>query len=161
MSDQDATRFTPLCVMLLRAPDDGVLLGEKLTGFGTGRVVAPGGHLEPGETAYQAAVRETFEETGLVVASAQWCADLTFAFPSCPQWDQRLEVFTTSDFTGDLTPSSELAPWWCPVDKIPLHRMWDDDRYWLARVLDGERLRGHFVYDAANAKVVESRVELA
>lgn len=149
-----------LCLMLLRR-EDQVLLGEKLTGFGTGQIVAPGGHIEPGESALDAAVRETREETGLSVDSAQWRAELTFAFPSRPEWDLRLEIFTSARFIGDLVPSSELAPWWCRVDALPLDRMWDDDRYWLDRVLAGEHLRGHFVYDEANEKVAEYTLDSA
>ena len=97
----------------------------------------------------------------LSVASATWCADLTFAFPSGPEPDLRLEIFTSSSFAGVLTPSSELTPWWCPVGKLPLDRMWDDDGYWLGRVLAGERLRGHFVYDEANEKVARHRLDPA
>ncbi|UIJ36614.1 8-oxo-dGTP diphosphatase [Allobranchiibius sp. GilTou73] len=141
-----------MCLMLLRRGGD-LLLGEKLTGFGAGRVVAPGGHVEPGESPLAAAVRETHEETGLAVHDATLCARLEFAFPARPAWDLRLEVFTSTTHTGALTPSSELAPWWCPVRGLPLDRMWDDDRYWLARVLGGERLQGRFVYAPDNETV--------
>lgn len=138
--------------MLLRRDDD-LLLGEKLTGFGAGRVVAPGGHVEPSESPLAAAVRETHEETGLVVHDTTLCARLEFAFPVRPAWDLRLEVFTSTMYAGTLVPSSELAPWWCPVEELPLERMWDDDRYWLPRVLAGERLRGAFTYAPDNETV--------
>ena len=87
------------------------------------------------------------------VRDATLCAQLEFAFPARPAWDLRLEVFTSTSYSGTLTPSSELAPWWCPVRGLPLDRMWDDDRYWLARVLGGERLQGGFVYAPDNETV--------
>lgn len=153
MSEDRRTTFVPVCVMLVRRADDHVLLGEKLTGFGAGQVVAPGGHIEPGETALAAAVRETREETGLTVADVQWRAALTFEFPARSAWNLAVQVFSTSTYTGELTATSELDPWWCPVTELPLERMWDDDRYWLARVLSGERLRGRFVYGTDNTTV--------
>lgn len=149
-----------MCLMLLCRGED-VLLGEKLTGFGTGRVVAPGGHVEPGESAAQAAVRETREETGLIVSEARWCASLHFAFPARPDWDLALEVFTATSYDGQITASDELAPWWCRVTDLPLERMWDDDRYWLQRVLDGERLRGHFAYRDDNRTVASADLHVA
>ena len=141
-----------MCLLLLRRGDD-LLLGEKLTGFGAGRVVAPGGHVEAGESPLEAAVREAHEETGLVIRDASLHARLQFAFPARPEWDLRLEVFGSTSYAGTLTPSSELAPWWCPVTELPLERMWDDDRYWLTRVLAGERLQGDFVYALDNETV--------
>ncbi len=41
-----------------------LLLIVKKRGLGQGKVNAPGGRLEPGETPEQAAVRETREEVG-------------------------------------------------------------------------------------------------
>lgn len=158
MSDDDTTGFTPMCVMLVRRPDNCVLLGEKLTGFGTGRVVAPGGHIEQCESALEGAIRETWEETGLTVSDAQWCAALTFEFPAHPDWNLALEVFTSRAYGGVLAPSAELNPWWCPVAELPLERMWDDDNYWLARVLQGEQLRGRFVYATDDTTVATAEL---
>ena len=45
--------------------DDSVLLIERATGALKGRWSLPGGHIEPGETAQAAALRETREETGV------------------------------------------------------------------------------------------------
>ena len=60
-----------LC-FLLRDGVDGehVLLGTKTTGFGRGKVVGVGGHVEPGETALQAVCREVMEEISVVVEAA-------------------------------------------------------------------------------------------
>ena len=53
-----------LCYLIV---DGSVLLIEKKRGLGAGLVNAPGGHIEADETAAEAAVRETSEETGLTV----------------------------------------------------------------------------------------------
>src|SRR5947199_3765874 len=45
--------------------DGRVLLIRKKRGLGAGKINAPGGKLEAGETAHDAAVRETREEIGV------------------------------------------------------------------------------------------------
>lgn len=42
-----------------------LLIGKK-RGFGKGKIVGPGGKVEPGETSRSAAIRELKEEVGLV-----------------------------------------------------------------------------------------------
>ena len=79
-----------LC-FLLREGETGteVLLGLKQTGFGRGKIVGIGGHVEPGETHAQAVIREVHEETGVVLQAAD-LADagaVHFVFPARPEWD--------------------------------------------------------------------------
>ena len=50
-------------VVLVR--DGRVLLGRHTYGAGRGNLILPGGYLEEGETAEEAAVREVLEETGV------------------------------------------------------------------------------------------------
>ena len=45
---------------------DSLLLGLRTAGFGTGTWGLLGGHLEKGETIFQAATRELLEETGII-----------------------------------------------------------------------------------------------
>lgn len=52
-------------VMVLR--DNKILLGQRLSQHGVGTWSFPGGHLEADETPLQCAVRETQEETGLMI----------------------------------------------------------------------------------------------
>ena len=57
-----------------------------------------------------------------------------------------VNVFTSADWAGQATESAEIIPQWFPVSALPLELMWDDGRYWLPRVLAGERLRAVFTY---------------
>ena len=71
-----------------------VLLGRKKRGFGRGKVVGLGGHLLPGETERDAAVREVAEESGVQVdpSDLRAAGGLLFTFPAGP--------------TGTCTPRS-------------------------------------------------------
>jgi 8-oxo-dGTP diphosphatase len=134
---------TCLCLIRRHAADGPeILLGLKKAGFGAGKWVGLGGHIEPGEKPVAAAVREVAEESGLLVPadSLQHAASIEFRFPSRPSWDQTAEVFVTSVFQGTATESDEVAPRWFAEDSLPLELMWDDARYWLPRVLAGEHV---------------------
>ena len=134
-----------LCFLIdgsLEAPG-AVLLGHKKRGLGTGNIVGLGGHIDPGETGNQAAAREVAEESGLRVDAddLQHRADVVFTFPARPSWDQTAAVFVTDRWHGEPRSTDEITPEWFALDALPLDRMWDDAKYWLPRVLAGERLR--------------------
>jgi 8-oxo-dGTP diphosphatase len=119
-----------------------VLLGLKKTGFGAGMVVAPGGKVEPGESASQAAVRELREETGIHIRESGLVelGRVEWRFPARPKADMAAVVFTAEHPGGTASPSAEMEPYWFPVDALPYERMWEDARHWLAHVLAGSRL---------------------
>ncbi|THG33167.1 8-oxo-dGTP diphosphatase [Naasia lichenicola] len=147
--------FAVAVTYLLRDGADGpeVLLGNKLTGIGTGRLVGPGGKLEPGESAEQAAIRETLEEVGVVVSSVVRIAELAYTFPRRPSWSQSSTAFLSRDWRGDPRSSDELEPQWFSVSRIPFDRMWDDARLWLPGALTGRFIRADCSYAADNATV--------
>lgn len=155
---------TCLCLIRRRAADGPeVLLGLKKTGFGEGKWVGLGGHVELGEKPVAAAVREVAEESGLVVPAdaLQHMASIEFRFPSRPSWDQTAEVFVTSVFQGEATESDEVAPRWFAEDALPLALMWDDARYWLPRVLAGEHVDVVITFADDCATVAAIEPELA
>lgn len=138
------------CLVLLVGPD-GVLLARKRRGFGTGRLVAPGGKVEPGETPRQAAVRELREETGLSVAAADLVAagHVRFSFDAHPGV-MDVALFRALRWQGTPSASDELdSPAFHPVDALPHEEMWADDPHWLPAVLRGEYVDVAIEYDAA------------
>lgn len=156
--------LTPMCLcFLLRSAGSGhaqVLLGRKKRGFGAGKVVGMGGHVEAGESARAAAVREVAEECGLAVDAENLDerATVVFRFPTRPGWDQQVVVFVVDRWSGELTESGEIEPMWCDVDPLPLDLMWDDTRYWLPGVLLGERLTAEMVFHDDSRTVAQARV---
>ncbi len=135
-----------VCVCYLlreRAGVVEVLLGRKKHGLGKGNFVGLGGKLEPGESAVDAAVREVFEESGVVVAASdlESRGRLTYLFPHREAWSQESNVFVCRTWRGEPSGSDELDPEWFALDAVPFDEMWDDARRWLPAVLDGGRVR--------------------
>lgn len=159
--------LTATCLCLLtRAAADGqpqVLLGHKKTGLGTGKIVGLGGHVETGEDAAAAAAREVKEEAGIHVPldALADAAHVTFLFPARPAWDMTAKVFTAAEWSGDAVETTEIRPEWFPVRALPVDRMWDDARYWVPRVLGGERLRATFTYAGDCETVAQAAVKAA
>lgn len=106
--------------LILRRADE-VLLGERRnTGFGDGCWHLPSGHVEDGEPATLAVVRETAEETGIVVDPASvrlvhlmhWHSD-----------ESRVALFfEAATWTGEPTNPEphKCAGWqWFPLSTLP------------------------------------------
>jgi 8-oxo-dGTP diphosphatase len=161
-NDRVALTQTCLCLLTRVVGDDErqVLLGYKKTGLGTGKIVALGGHVEERETAAQAAAREVKEESGIAVAagSLREAAHITFLFPTRPAWDMTVAVFISGAWSGEPAETEEIRPQWFPVAALPFDRMWDDGKYWLTRVLAGERLLATFKYAPDCETVAESEL---
>jgi 8-oxo-dGTP diphosphatase len=134
-----------------------VLLGFKKAGFGAGRWVGLGGHIEDGEEPAEAAAREVNEESGLTVSGLVHMASLNFVFPARPSWNQTADVFVTSDFDGEAAESDEVIPQWFGIDALPFDEMWDDARYWMPLVLAGERVCADITFadDCATVSAAE------
>lgn len=122
-----------------------LLLIHKKTGLGKGKVNAPGGRIEPGESAVDAAVRETFEETGVSASELEKVGELFFIFTD--GYSLHGSVFFANTFSGTPFETSEADPFWCAADTIPYDQMWADDIHWLPRILDGKKFKGYFIFD--------------
>ncbi len=141
--------------------DNHYLLLLKAGGrFGGGFWNAPGGKIEPDETAEAAAIREVKEETGLSVRKLAKAGSLEFYFGHGkvkPDWT--CEVFTSTEFSGELKESSEGRLEWFSEGNIPLDQMWEDDRYWMPLLTSGQRFHGVFEFSSDSTKLVAHKVE--
>ncbi|MFP4153420.1 MAG: 8-oxo-dGTP diphosphatase [Alkalispirochaeta sp.] len=148
----DWEQFTPddeavLC-FLRRTGSAGtaeVLLIEKKRGLGAGKVNGPGGKREGGETLQETAVRETEEEVGLKPVDPKHCGVLRFFFVD--GYALEVHLFIARKWAGTLVETAEAIPFWVDEDRIPYDRMWEDDLYWLPKVLAGTAVEGEMVFD--------------
>lgn len=144
MSSSKPTTIKAVLCYLKR--DGRYLLLLKTPGkFGGGFWNAPGGKIENGETPSAAVIREVKEETGLSVHRLEKMGMLEFYFgPDKPRPDWTAEVFISSDFSGSLAESDEGRLEWFDEDRLPIDRMWEDDRYWLPLLVKGYKFHGKF-----------------
>jgi 8-oxo-dGTP diphosphatase len=84
-----------------------------------------GGHFEEGESPYECAIREVFEETGYVLAEARYRAVITFVADVCES--EQMHLFTSSAFLGEPIPCNEGVLEWVDKEKIPTLPMWEGD----------------------------------
>ncbi len=124
---------------------DQVLLIHKKTGLGKGKINGPGGKLEPGETALEAAVRELQEELHITPTDLEEMGVLHFQFVD--GLALHCTVFRGYHFEGTPTETREAKPAWFPTSAIPYERMWADDIFWLPQMLDGQKFHAWFHFD--------------
>lgn len=122
-----------------------VLLIEKLTGIGQGKINGPGGKIDPGESAEQAVIRECQEELHITPHSPKKMGELHFAMSDIP--DIHCHVYVSEDFDGEPTATREANPRWTKLVDIPFDLMWEDDRHWLPQMLEGQKFNGRFLFE--------------
>jgi 8-oxo-dGTP pyrophosphatase MutT (NUDIX family) len=78
-------------------------------------IEVPGGVLRPGETARKAAIRETFEETGIRPTRL---INLVTCFPSVGVTNERIHVFLSQQFSGRIRSEKGLRAFWLPLREL-------------------------------------------
>jgi len=147
MSEIDWASWRPVerATLLFVLRDGQVLLMLKKRGLGAGKINAPGGRIEPGESPGQAAVREVQEELGVTPTGVRPAGELLFQFADGHSIHGY--VFTAAGCDGEPRETEEGRPCWTPADALPYHRMWADDRVWMPLLLAGRPFRARFLFD--------------
>ena len=113
MRKTENTIFTNMCMVY--DGEGNVLVQNRLNPDWPG-IVFPGGHVEAGESFYDAAVREVFEETGLTVSELQMCGIKDWFRDDGTRYGVLL--YKTDKFEGELTSSDEGEVMWIPLAKM-------------------------------------------
>lgn len=143
--DWDQWQAKDPATLVFVVQDSRILLIRKKRGLGAGKINAPGGRLEPGETPLEAAVREVQEELCITPLELTYSGENLFQFVD--GYSIHVHVFKAGDYEGEPTETDEASPIWTPVDKIPYEEMWEDDKLWVPLVLDGTRFFGRYLFD--------------
>ena len=147
LAEIDWATWTPQddAVLLFVIRGGEALLIHKKRGLGAGKINAPGGRIEPGETPVAAAIRETREEVSVTPSAPRWRGRLLFQFTD--GYRLGCHVFTADGCEGTPAESDEAAPFWAPLDALPFDAMWADDRLWIPWMLADRPFHGRFIFD--------------
>ncbi len=147
LRDIDWDTWVPVDVttVVFVVEDDRALLIRKKRGLGAGKVNAPGGRVEAGETPAAGAARELWEEVRLRAGRLRHRGVISFQF--LDGYSTHMHVFRATGARGTPVETEEAEPMWVRLDAIPYERMWADDREWLPRFLAGDRFRGWGLFD--------------
>ena len=97
--------------------------------------IAIGGRFEEGESPEDCAIREVREETGLTLTSWRYRGIVTFV--SDEYQTERMHLFTSDSFEGELTDCDEGELVWMPKKDLDSLPQWEGDRIF-HRLLDEE-----------------------
>jgi 8-oxo-dGTP diphosphatase len=143
--DCESWQATDPATLVFVIREGQILLINKKTGLGKGKVNGPGGKVEKGESPMACAIRECREELGITVSNLQYCGQHRFQFVD--GYSILVWVYRTAEFEGIPTETVEAAPLWVSLDEIPYDQMWEDDRIWLPMLLRGELFQGRWIFN--------------
>jgi len=146
---------TTLAVMI---KDWKIFLWEKKRGFAKGVLNGVWGKQEWTETMEKCMIREAKEEIWIDILSQEKIWVLHFYFPEEKKdWNQSVHLFLVNSWEWEIVESEEIKPFWFDIDKIPYAKMWEDDKYWLPRVLAWEKdIEYNFWFDWDNWKMIKN-----
>lgn len=137
-------------VFLLK--ENFVYLAKKAKGkFGGELFNGYGGKVAQNESISQCAIRETFEESGVIIEekNLEKVAILDFYFPDVDAskgWNQRAHVFFVRTWKGIPKKSDEMQePHLFSIDNLP-NEMWAADKEWLKEVFSGMKIRAKIYF---------------
>ncbi|MEM6911981.1 MAG: 8-oxo-dGTP diphosphatase [Verrucomicrobiota bacterium] len=145
-SDIDWSRWQPnmRATLLFIRRGEEVLLMRKKRGLGAGKINAPGGKIEPGESPEECAIRETQEELCITASHLAYMGENRFQFSD--GLAIQCYVFLSEQFEGIPTETEEADPKWTKIEAIPYQEMWEDDQYWLPQILAGQTFLGCYFF---------------
>ena len=98
-----------------------------------------------GESFEQSLIREAKEEIGIVPTEYINMGELVFY--NGEKVGFFVKVYLITEWKGTPKESDEVEPIWFTIDQIPYAQMWEDDKYWFPKVLEGKKIRAEFWFE--------------
>lgn len=112
-------------------------------GINKGYVNFPGGKKEINESMDDCVVRETLEETGLLIKNPKKIGYIEF-----PSMNFYVHIYKSTEFEGNIIENKdEVSAFWIDKDKIPLDEMRQADRNFMPDILAGKYVNRRYNYD--------------
>lgn len=129
---------------------------KKENDVNEGKWIGVGGKFENNETPEECVIREVKEETGLTLTNYQMRAVITFI--SDKYETDYMYLFTADEFEGEVTNCDEGDLDWVDKDKILNLNIWEGDKIFLTKLLEGS---GFFTLKLRyeGEKLVESKIQ--
>ena len=96
--------------------------------------IGVGGGFEDKESPEDCAKREIFEETGLIAGKLEFRAIVTFVTDKYET--EYMHLFTTEDFSGEMTECDEGELVWVPKEEVEKLPIWEGDKIFLKLIAD-------------------------
>ena len=139
-----------LATMVYCIKDGDVLLMLRNKEPNLGLWVGPGGKLEPGESPYDRAKRELYEETGLEVNDLYFRGLITEISPR-PDWQWLMFLYVATEFSGTLVEDKrEGRLSWCSLSEVMQLPIPEADSVFFQKVININMpfYQAKFVYDS-------------
>ena len=135
-------------VLIHKSPK--ILLAMKKRKFGKGHYNGFGGGVEDGESIIDCAIRETQEESGIIVSNLIYVGKILFKFLNSDEQDHEVHFYRATNYEGEPTETEEMKPVWFEQENLPYDEMWADDKYWMPLFLEGKKFTGEFHFSGKN-----------
>ena len=125
---------TVICYLIKNDEVLMMLRNKKEVDINKGKWIGVGGHIEKGESATQAIIREFKEETSLDISNVKEVATIYFRFNDD---FERMQVFTCVDYQGEVNfDCVEGTLKWLSIDKLFDYNLWEGDKLFLKPIFN-------------------------
>ena len=120
-----------------------LLMIRHQRGINKGYINFPGGKKEESESMEDCVIRETLEETGLLIKNPKKVGYMEF-----PSVNFYVHIYKSTEFEGTIiNKEDEVNAFWVDKDNIPLNDMREADQNFVPDLLAGKYINRRYHYD--------------